>query len=144
MELCANTVSLCENFNLNYIIDCTLDSSNSPEEILYANIESSKTVTFTYFLNAGFDATECYLAAASQWTVKGPATNDAYVSITDASVSSWLSISNLNLIVTIANSDQVDFDGRYTLKHEKGHASETKTLVICHMKAPQTKYAWGL
>ena len=112
----------------------------APIYTIFANTYASPIDnTYTDFLAAGNHAATCNVDGDGSndiWKVSGPATSNTEVLVTDPSVNSWLSTVNYNLRVTIADPNNVNFDGLYTIYHEEGHASESNQLLICYIDKP--------
>lgn len=111
--------------------------------VVHANTETSSAFTYTNFVGAGLDASTCNLGGTVTWEVSGPAPAAASQPIADPPVSSWLSISGDDLVVTVSAPSSVDYDGLYQITHAEGHATEANELLICHVKQPATKYVSG-
>ena len=81
---------------------------------------SSASYPYTDYSAANLDTSTCGLGSPT-WTVNGPATSYSDKSVSDATVNSWLSVSGLNLVVSIpADPNAVTFDGAYTITHANG------------------------
>ena len=74
------------------------------------------------------------------FNLNGPATGGVAYDTSHSSLSTWSGTSTANdLIITIADHDNVSFDGRYEVEHVDGKSSETSELLICHIKQPTNK-----
>ena len=121
-------ISVCKAASITALYTINANTDPSPIDNPYTN-----------FLSAGNDAGTCNVDGDGSndiWKVKGPATSDVEVLISDSSVNSWLSTLAYDLRVTIADPNSVTFDGLYSIYHEEGHASEQNELLICYIRKP--------
>ena len=108
---------------------------------IFANTESPISKTYTDFAALGIGITQCLLGTNS-FQVDGPVTT-GYMDTSDATISSWIGSSGLDLTITIADPVNVDYDGRYDGNHINGKSLEAFELLICHVKEPASMYASG-
>ena len=99
------------------ISTCIVPAINA-QEIVHANTESLRTLSYTDFYSTGtsLDTASC-LDGNEEWFAKGPATSNVAEAIINPSLSSWLYSSGTNLMVDIPDPSVVDFDGVYEITH---------------------------
>ena len=81
---------------------------------------------------------------AHTFELSGPATNGLYVNVDDPDISRWASSLSADLTITIEDPSDVDYDGRYSVRHNNGKSSELSELLICHIKQPQFIFTSGM
>ena len=110
----AQTSSTAADYFTIAISTCIGPAINA-QEIVHANTESLRTLSYTDFYSTGtsLDTASC-LDGNEEWFAKGPATSNVAEAI---AFSSWLYTSGTDLMVDIPDPSVVDFDGVYEITH---------------------------